>query len=574
MGATQALAESLSKLEAIASQAKSLDDFLSKPQLINAYHQALVQYQHRDKFRCESFEKIIKKLKVLCGVPGFKQSLWAKQDPKPVFITAFPSEEDAIANHNVHTVYVFRPVPRLFHGIWNDPSNGSCKSDDCEKNDLTSPERWAVALKGSQLYYLERDGIFTDQSLLVTPVEAKGKTYPLLSITGGPGLTRPLTVVSSLSKSTRVSTLLQEWAARAMKRNPKSWGTFVVVKHTDQGAEVRPWKTVIDTKQSSDKPIAALHNFSTIDRMAKAIESALPRNCQLAHTETASNLFLGLVSPTSKGTKTSNNSFQTAANLDSQASSADLVRINPQSASIDASTSGALQSGQLPPGGTKTETTQTQIIYGDKANPTGGGISDRLDAIEKRLAQKEPTPQAERTFANRLGPMEGSVNPSSRDLASEEKETSPNALPNSGNLNPLGNLGMSPNANQPNGDSGQNDPGNLGSATPTDPGNSGGLAPPAGAAANGSQPNDPHNKINFKDTARELSNLDDPALEQQKAQELAKQFRQAPNQIDAAVGIFGPNKDADPQKLKRFQSMVVSALETNPPPCMKGADKK
>ena len=78
-------AHSLERLEEIANRAASLDEFLSRPELVREYGAALKEYYGRDRFRCESFETILAELRQLKEkVPGLKERLWKKEPTAPI----------------------------------------------------------------------------------------------------------------------------------------------------------------------------------------------------------------------------------------------------------------------------------------------------------------------------------------------------------------------------------------------------------------------------------------------------------------------------------------------------------
>jgi hypothetical protein len=144
-----ALAGPFEPLETIAAQARDFTDFLARPKLTQAYKAALQEYYGHDKFQCESFEDILAKLALLNKkVPGFGAELWRPQS-LPSFslyrspATGAPRPEDR---------WDLVPAPRKLHVIWNDPSQRGCESEDCGKAEVTSPERWSVALPGSRAY--------------------------------------------------------------------------------------------------------------------------------------------------------------------------------------------------------------------------------------------------------------------------------------------------------------------------------------------------------------------------------------------------------------------------------------
>ncbi len=555
---TSAQGESLARLEEIAGKAKSLNEFLSRPKLIAQYHQALKQYQHRDKFRCESFDKILLKLKAISKVPGFSDQLWAKQDLNPILVKAFPSEDDALANHSVLTTYTFRPVPRLFHGIWNDPSSNGCLSDDCQKNDPTSPDRWAASLRGSQIYYVERDGIFTDQSIFITPLKANKRIYPLLTLGGGPGLTRSLTTVNSMNGSKQVTTLLEVWMARGMTRIPKTWDHFVMLKRTDQGLEVQNWRRATASHIQESKPIAALQDFSPMDDMAKGIETAMPRKCETAKGQTVADIFLGFVAPVDNVTKTVVTTNNT--NIDPNPPAALLAAIEGAKLKDLSDAPSVSNPNQI----TRTETTETTITNPSPASTVTNleKPSRSLSSLtvgESSLAQRSPSREKASTV-----PMVPSVSANS---TTEKKNTDSDAKAKQNLMN--GNFGAFPYNTGSTGNTSNSDParpvyvnGGNGVGIPYVP-----AKPPPSAPSEPPTlgPND-----NWGQVVNAISHTENEEEKLKMAKRIAASLHQAPEKTKPTMEVFNPNVDAE---TKAFQRMVAAELRNTKPQCDKKGNK-
>lgn len=270
--AAPTFAESLAELEKIAAQAKTFDDFAGSIVLKERYLNALKKYQHRDRFRCESFDKIIAKAKTLADkIPGFADRLWEKIEPRYFEVAAYPSAKTSGPIQSaIKDTYGFRGVPRRFHALWNDPSLTGCYSDACEENDDGVPDRWAVTLKDSDLFYVEKNGIFVDQSILFVPLLKENKPYRLVVVGGGPGLLREVDV----------------WDGRINKSRPQNLMKTAVeiMQHRywkDQAPEMIVDKTArkIASIENDQKLSAPPEDFSVGDPMAGAIEKVQGRKC-------------------------------------------------------------------------------------------------------------------------------------------------------------------------------------------------------------------------------------------------------------------------------------------------------
>jgi hypothetical protein len=292
--------ETLDRLEAIARQAKSLDDFLARKELVAQYGKALIAYQHRNRFRCDSYEKIIGELRVLNQtVPDLGRRLWAPLTVSSVTIPVMDIPKDDENSTEtpaaMHTV-TFRAVPRRLHGIWNDPSIKGCTKNGCDRIEAMVPERWAIALKESEIYYVERDGIFSDLSLLLTPVARDGRVYPLLTLGGGPELMKTIQVQDA-DHQIQETTLLKQWISAVTPRLPKKWHSFVMVR---SGTKKENYQRLVerlvrDRKQKRWE--GAPHEFTTEDKIARAIEAASTNQCVATLDAPLDSKFLGMLSP-------------------------------------------------------------------------------------------------------------------------------------------------------------------------------------------------------------------------------------------------------------------------------------
>lgn len=297
---TSSYANSIERLESLASRAKNLDDFLANKDLQQDYYRALKEYFHRSKFRCESYDRILQKLKKLSAqVPGFRERLWSKQRTETFGVEAFPDPEDKLAPQDILVEYRFKTLPRRFHAIFNDPSPKSCLSDNCTENDASSPDRWANVLNDSKLYVVERNGIFTDQSILVTPITKNGKTYPLVTFTGGGGLSREMEVSQRKTKKKAKTTLFAEWLGHEEPRKAKGMGPFVTMERVsaDQ-VNIRP--TTASALQKA-AIIGKSHEFRPTDPLAKKMGAAAPRGCVARSPASGESSGLDLLVGTAKG---------------------------------------------------------------------------------------------------------------------------------------------------------------------------------------------------------------------------------------------------------------------------------
>jgi len=291
---TDAAAHSVKQLEEIAAEAKSLDDFLKNPRLQARYEAALRSYQSRDRFRCESFEKIIAKVKVLQkGIPTLGERLWTRVETPVITVEATASEKDPLATSAANSSFTIQRLPRNFHGLFFDPSPAGCLSDNCSEADYFSPDRWAAALKDSEVYVVEKNGIFTDLTLLVTPVTQGKQTYGLVSLGGGPGLARLQTLRLPPEKKWKRSSLLNAWLSIAAKMKPKDWRGYVRMRRPQ--SKQPAIRLLASTDSSAERKIGKPDQFSSAEDLGKQIRGALPNRC-LASVRDDKKYLLGLSS--------------------------------------------------------------------------------------------------------------------------------------------------------------------------------------------------------------------------------------------------------------------------------------
>src|SRR5437899_3004198 len=83
-----ALGNPFATLEKIAGRAKNFDEFLSHPEWVNEYREALVAVYGKQRFNCESFESILTRAKLLSSkVEGFGERIWETTQAKPASIS-------------------------------------------------------------------------------------------------------------------------------------------------------------------------------------------------------------------------------------------------------------------------------------------------------------------------------------------------------------------------------------------------------------------------------------------------------------------------------------------------------
>jgi hypothetical protein len=125
--------------------------------------------------------------------------------------------------------FIFKPVPRRLHGIWKGVPLGECVGGRCGYESSLTPERWAtVALKDSQLHYVERGGGYLG-FVEAVPGKVGDKTYATVSF-GAPQMKYKILVKDSTTGKLVQTTLYSEWLTQADAKKPKDWNGFVVSK--------------------------------------------------------------------------------------------------------------------------------------------------------------------------------------------------------------------------------------------------------------------------------------------------------------------------------------------------------
>ena len=353
-------AQSLEKLESIVAKAKDLDDFLFQPQLREEYFKALQAYQHRDRFRCVTYEKILDKVRLLRNaVPGFKERVWEPLKLESVRVTTVADKQDLFATAETRNAFELKPVPRRFHAIWNDPSSLGCLSDSCDKNDSGSPDRWAVLLKDSEVYYVEKNGIYTDLSLSVIFLKKGDQSLAYLAIGGGPGLHKAYAVEDPQTKLKHDSTLLETWMLRMRKRGPQ-WKTFALLNRSDRKLVQRGTGNLFP----KSTPLGSLAEYAPLDSaFAEKVELTVPRPCLTAENQKQKgNLIL---SGDPKGTDPAIPNLALLSPLllgDTQSVTKALGEVTPLSGS-------AGPFGDLSPSEKETVMTTISKIYRENTNP-------------------------------------------------------------------------------------------------------------------------------------------------------------------------------------------------------------
>jgi hypothetical protein len=122
--------------------------------------------------------------------------------------------------------YVFRVLPRRFHGIFKGIILGECTGGACGNLKSLHPERWATgALRDAQITYIERNGRhlgFTE----IVPGHIGWEQYGSVSF-GAPALTNP---ISKFNKYGELETLplFSRWIEKVYQRLPKTWRGLVL----------------------------------------------------------------------------------------------------------------------------------------------------------------------------------------------------------------------------------------------------------------------------------------------------------------------------------------------------------
>lgn len=266
-----AYSNSMAELERIASQAKTLEEFLGSTIVKEQYFNALKTYQHRDRFRCESFDKILAKVKTLSEkVPGFSKAVWEKTSATDVEVVAYRPIDDKKGSPFLPDKFMFRGTPRRFHALWNDPSLSGCYSDACNEDDTAMPDRWSVAMNGSELYYVEKNGIFTDQSVLFLPLKRKDKEYRLIVVGGGPALLKEVDIWNGGRHKSFRQNLAQTLAQRLQKSRWKDNRQELLINKTE--------RNLASTAPKAEGPVP-VDEFTVADSLGASVEAALPRKC-------------------------------------------------------------------------------------------------------------------------------------------------------------------------------------------------------------------------------------------------------------------------------------------------------
>ncbi len=168
--------------------------------------------------------------------------------------------------------YDFTPVPRRFHGIWKGIPNGECVGGGCSVK--VSARRWAtVALKDSQLYFLEKNGRYSG-FIEAIPGKIGEKTFVSLGF-GAPDLRK--IIYSQGPSGDRVqTTLFRRFLDEARPRLPENWGGFVLSASTDINNA-----GVASTSHSSvafnwGEKVSSTESFKLLDPLIQDISAFTP----------------------------------------------------------------------------------------------------------------------------------------------------------------------------------------------------------------------------------------------------------------------------------------------------------
>jgi hypothetical protein len=287
-------ASDLDRLETLAGQTKEMGEFLADTSLSEAYFKALKTYQGRDHFKCESFTQILDKIrKLVQTVPEMKQRLWARTHWPSITIETLPTADQVLVTSSRPVRYSFRPMPRRFHALWIDPSAQGCLTDNCKKADVSSPDRWAAVLEASEFYVVEKDGVFTDLSLLISPIYRDGEIYPLVSLGGGPLLLKTMRIIDPITRKLRETTLFKEWMAEMLPFKHKGWKNYVMLQ---RGASQDSFLGKVEPSQPrrvADPVLGKVNEFLPLDPLADGMQHVLPRACLATDISTIQS-FLGV----------------------------------------------------------------------------------------------------------------------------------------------------------------------------------------------------------------------------------------------------------------------------------------
>jgi len=277
----QANAESIKRLETIVSSFSSLDEFLENRSAVNRYKIALQKYTGRKTFPCESFDDVIAEVnKLKNNVPGFSSRLWKKRK--------FGGNFEAVSNRDSEAIYRFQSIKRPFHAIWLAPISSNCEFKLCSEQDRMMPQRWAVALKKSQLFVLERNRKFTGGSILTVAFNDHGRRIGLVSASRLDRFHEPDILSNPRTKKKTRSSLFRLWVVRTQK----SWGRLSELRKSTSK------EGLYDLVQLAPKPgkgkvLTSLRNFRLFDTMAGKITARSARNCFASTSKQSLDLVVG-----------------------------------------------------------------------------------------------------------------------------------------------------------------------------------------------------------------------------------------------------------------------------------------
>lgn len=186
---TTAFAESLDELELVASQAISLERMLSQPSFLVSYQSAMERYFGRTDSGCLTFAAAIGDVTEMArAMPWMKRRLWEK----------LPAAPNLVVPWGKKVAYRFRPVPRRLHALWAYAAPNGCEPEACDPEAATKVRapataklgRWALGMRDSQVFLVEKNGSFTGTAVLLSPYEREGATWALVSPYGARGFTR------------------------------------------------------------------------------------------------------------------------------------------------------------------------------------------------------------------------------------------------------------------------------------------------------------------------------------------------------------------------------------------------
>ena len=86
-------AESLEELDEVCKKAKNLDDFLSKPELVEEYYTKLEAFYGKGRIQRDEYDYILKKMtKAATKVYGFKERIWETEGTGTAFTIEIPTK--------------------------------------------------------------------------------------------------------------------------------------------------------------------------------------------------------------------------------------------------------------------------------------------------------------------------------------------------------------------------------------------------------------------------------------------------------------------------------------------------